>query len=183
MINLTLYFIFVISLYFAKTKMKFIIPFFLFILYSGISLGQNNIQYPPLIGKASYYADKFHNRKSASGRIFRQEEFVCAHRSLPFGTDLLVVNPQNNKSVVVKVIDRGPFIKGRIIDLSYAAAKQLDFIRQGVIDVEIFFYNPNAVLKRNNKTQNVIIEDNNLDPSEAEIENDIRAILEQFENN
>jgi rare lipoprotein A len=88
-------------------------------------------------GMASYYADKFHGRKTASGEIFDQEDFTAAHRTLPFGTRLLVTNLDNNKSVFVRVNDRGPFVSGRVLDLSRAAAQELDMIVLGVVKVEV----------------------------------------------
>lgn len=86
--------------------------------------------------KASYYANKFHGRKTASGKIYHKDSLTCAHKTLPFGTILKVRNPRNNKEVYVKVTDRGPFIKGRTIDLSLAAAKKIGMINQGVATVE-----------------------------------------------
>lgn len=91
-------------------------------------------------GKASYYAKRFNNRKTASGEIYNREEFVCAHKTHPFGTLLVVRNPRNNKEIVVRVIDRGPFHRGRVIDLSYIAAKELDIINHGVAVVEVFSF-------------------------------------------
>ena len=88
-------------------------------------------------GLASYYGADFHGRKTASGEIFDQWKLTCAHRDLPFGTRLKVTNLENKKSVIVRVNDRGPWVTGRIIDLSYAAAKQLGMIKNGVIKVRI----------------------------------------------
>ena len=87
-------------------------------------------------GKASYYAHKFHGRKTSSGVPYHKDSLTCAHRTLPFGTLLEVVNPINKKRVVVKVTDRGPFTRNRVLDLSYAAAKELDIIRSGIAMVE-----------------------------------------------
>lgn len=70
---------------------------------------------------ASYYADMFHNRKTASGAKFDNNKFTAAHKKFPFGTKLKITNPNNNKSVVVTVNDRGPYVKGREIDLSKKA--------------------------------------------------------------
>ncbi len=70
---------------------------------------------------ASYYADMFHNRKTASGAKFDNNKFTAAHKKFPFGTKLKITNPTNNKSVVVTVNDRGPYVKGREIDLSKKA--------------------------------------------------------------
>lgn len=86
--------------------------------------------------KASYYAHKFHGRLTASGTKFNMYEMTCAHKKYPFGTLLKVRNPNNGKEVVVEVTDRGPFIRGRSIDLSYAAAKSIGMIPYGVMTVE-----------------------------------------------
>ena len=83
-------------------------------------------------GKASYYAKKFSGRKTASGERLNPDSLTCAHRYYPFGTKLRVYNPANGNSVIVRVIDRGPFVHGRIIDLSWRAAKELGIIAQGV---------------------------------------------------
>ncbi len=88
-------------------------------------------------GVASYYADKFHGRQTASGEIFDQEDFTAAHRTLPFGTKVLVINLENNKSVIVRINDRGPFKHSRVIDLSRTAAEELDMIKSGIIEVEV----------------------------------------------
>ncbi|WP_242692306.1 septal ring lytic transglycosylase RlpA family protein [Aridibaculum aurantiacum] len=88
-------------------------------------------------GKASYYADKFNGRPTASGEIFRQSKRTAAHRTLPFGTRVIVVNQSNGKRVKVRINDRGPFVSGRIIDLSRKAARKLGMIQQGVVPVEI----------------------------------------------
>ncbi|MBV7528688.1 septal ring lytic transglycosylase RlpA family protein [Chitinophaga sp. sic0106] len=88
-------------------------------------------------GKASYYADKFDGRKTASGETFHQNAMTAAHPSLPFGTRLKVTNLANGKTVKVRVNDRGPFAKGRIIDLSRKAARKLGMISTGVATVEI----------------------------------------------
>lgn len=88
-------------------------------------------------GKASYYAKRFHGARTSSGVRLNNDSLVCAHRTHPFGTMLHVLNPANGKEVVVKVIDRGPFSKGRIIDLSREAARRLDIIRAGVAMVEV----------------------------------------------
>ncbi len=86
---------------------------------------------------ASYYADKFHGRKTSSGEIFNMHDFTAAHKSLPFGTRLKVTNLANGESVTVRVNDRGPFVAGREIDLSKAAAEKLDMIRTGTANVSI----------------------------------------------
>ena len=88
-------------------------------------------------GLASYYANHFHGRKTSSGIIYDKNGYTCAHRTLPFGTMLKVTNLRNNKSTIVKVNDRGPFAHKRIIDLSYAAAKDIGLIGAGVAMVRI----------------------------------------------
>lgn len=89
-------------------------------------------------GIASYYADEYHGKKTASGEIYNMNEFSAAHPSLPLGIRLVVVNTRNNKSVIVKVNDRMPSFKGRVIDLSLAAAKKIDMIRDGTAEVKIY---------------------------------------------
>lgn len=83
-------------------------------------------------GMASWYGPGFHGRRSASGEIFNQNELTAAHRTLPFGTRVRVVNMQNGASVVVRINDRGPYSHGRILDLSAAAARQIGLDRAGV---------------------------------------------------
>lgn len=92
-------------------------------------------------GKASFYAKKFHGRKTASGERLHPDSLTCAHRTYPFGTKLKVYNPANGRSVVVRVTDRGPFVRGRIIDLSWRAAMELGIIAQGVATVFVQKYN------------------------------------------
>ena len=93
-------------------------------------------------GKASFYAKKFSGRKTASGERLHHDSLTCAHRTYPFGTQLKVTNPANNKTVIVRVTDRGPYVKGRIIDLSVRAAKELGIISQGIAPVIVERYNP-----------------------------------------
>lgn len=115
--------------------MKIAFIFILLLNISSVLIAQdNNIQK----GKASFYGKKLNNRKTASGELYKRDQFVCAHKTHPFGTKLIVRNPGNNKEVVVTVIDRGPFHKGRVIDLSYIAAKELDIIRHGIALVEVY---------------------------------------------
>ena len=88
-------------------------------------------------GLASFYADKFEGRSTANGEKYKHSKLTAAHKTLPFGTVLKVKNLENGKVVTVRVNDRGPFVKGRIIDLSKSAAKKLDFIDKGITKVEI----------------------------------------------
>jgi len=88
-------------------------------------------------GEASYYAHKFHGRKTANGEVYNMYGFTAAHRTLPFGTVLRVTNLANRKTVVVRINDRGPWVDERIIDLSYGAAKTLDMLNSGITQVRL----------------------------------------------
>lgn len=88
-------------------------------------------------GKASYYGKEFNGRRTANGEVFDMYEKTAAHRDIPFDSILRVTNKKNNRSVVVRVNDRGPFKAGRILDLSYAAARAIGMIADGVADVTI----------------------------------------------
>ena len=88
-------------------------------------------------GLASWYGKRFHGRLTASGSRFDMNAMTAAHRSLPFGTRVRVTNESNRRSIVVTITDRGPFVKPRIIDLSFAAAKALGFIDDGLTRVRV----------------------------------------------
>ncbi|PSL49309.1 rare lipoprotein A [Chitinophaga niastensis] len=88
-------------------------------------------------GKASYYANSFDGKRTASGETFHQRHLTAAHRTLPFGTRVTVTNISNGKSVKVRINDRGPFAPGRIIDLSNKAASKIGMLNTGVANVEI----------------------------------------------
>lgn len=88
-------------------------------------------------GKASFYADKFEGSPTASGEKYKHSKLTAAHKTLPFGTKVRVTNLANNKTVDVVVNDRGPYVDGRVIDLSRSAAEQLGFINQGLADVRV----------------------------------------------
>lgn len=92
---------------------------------------------PVETGKASWYGTQHHGKRTASGEPFDQHALTAAHRTLPFGTRVKVTNLNNQRSVVVRINDRGPFRRGRDIDLSRAAAEQLDLIRTGVAPVRL----------------------------------------------
>ena len=93
-------------------------------------------------GLASFYAAKFHGKRTASGEKFSSKLLTAAHLTLPFGTLLMVTNPRNNQSVIVRVNDRGPHTHGRLLDLSRAAAERLGITRLGVARVEIEVLKP-----------------------------------------
>ena len=99
-------------------------------------------------GVASYYADMFVGRTTANGERYTHKKMTCAHKTLPFGTVLRVTNLTNHKSVIVTVNDRGPFVKGRIVDLSKSAAEAINMVNSGVakVAVEIIDKDENSYL-------------------------------------
>jgi rare lipoprotein A len=105
----------------------------------------NGVRYYPLpdehgfvqTGKASWYGGKFHGRTTSSGEIYDMHAMTAAHKTLPLGTVVHVENLVNGKSTVVRINDRGPFVKGRIIDLSYGAAKEIGLVGPGVSEVRV----------------------------------------------
>lgn len=103
-------------------------------------------------GRISFYADKFHGRPTASGAPYNAEEMTMAHRTLPIGTKVMITNTANQKSVVVTVNDRGPFIGGRVADLSRAAAEKLNMIRSGLAEATLHVL-PNSGNKQDSKTK------------------------------
>jgi rare lipoprotein A len=88
-------------------------------------------------GVASWYGQEFHGRPTSSREVYDMNDLTAAHRTLPFGTTVMVTNLANDRSVVVRINDRGPFAKGRIIDLSYAAARVLDLVGPGTARVRL----------------------------------------------
>lgn len=87
--------------------------------------------------RASWYGPKFHGKTTANGEQFDQMAFTAAHKKLKFGTLLRITNPKNDKSVVVRINDRGPYITGRQLDLSKAAAQELGMIKKGVVKLKV----------------------------------------------
>src|SRR4030095_1775282 len=91
-----------------------------------------------LEGLASYYAEPYDGRKTANGETFNSyNELTAAHRTLPFNTLVKVTNENNGRDVEVRINDRGPFVDGRVIDLSYKAAKEIDMVRGGIAPVKL----------------------------------------------
>ena len=88
-------------------------------------------------GKASFYADKFEGRPTASGEKYRHHKLTAAHKTLPFGTKVRITNLSNNEAVEVTINDRGPYVDDRIVDLSKSAAEKLGFVNQGLTDVKL----------------------------------------------
>jgi rare lipoprotein A len=102
-----------------------------------LTMSKGSGSFGPREGMASYYGREFNHRKTASGERFDMNKFTAAHRELPFGTMVKVTNLTNGKSVVVRINDRGPFARGRIIDLSFAAGKALGMMGGGTARVRI----------------------------------------------
>ena len=118
-----------------------VVPIVLFLFFAVANssfLHAQNVQK----GIASYYGKRATGRLTSSGERLHHDSLTCAHRTHPFGTWLKVINPYNGKQVVVKVNDRGPFGRGRIIDLSWSAARQLGILRRGIANVEVTIYDP-----------------------------------------
>ncbi len=107
--------------------------------------GVGMVQY----GVASWYGKKFHGNPTASGEIYDMYHLTAAHRTLPLGTYVMVTSVENNRSVEVKINDRGPFVKGRIIDLSYAAARSIDMVEKGTARVKVVVLNQRTHTVRN----------------------------------
>ena len=122
----------------------FYLSFCLLFFYSKPSLAQKTQK-----GVASFYADKFNGRLTANGERFSNNAMTAAHLTLKFNTMVRVTNLANNKSVVLRINDRGPYVKGRIIDLSKKAAKLLDYVDVGLANVKI------EILSKENTTNPV----------------------------
>jgi rare lipoprotein A len=101
-------------------------------------------------GTASWYGDEFHGRATSSKEVYDMNDLTAAHNTLPLGTTAVVTNLNNGKSVTVRINDRGPFVKGRVIDLSYAAARAIDLIGPGTAPVRI------EVLRKKSPPQSVL---------------------------
>ncbi|HEY0298833.1 MAG TPA: septal ring lytic transglycosylase RlpA family protein [Arachidicoccus sp.] len=114
--------------------------FLFYILFAGITvLCFSCSHYISETGKASYYTE---GKRTANGEKFRKRKLTAASKTLPFGTRVKVINQQNGKSVKVRINDRGPFVQGRIIDLSWLAAKRIDMLDAGVVAVKLKYKKP-----------------------------------------
>jgi rare lipoprotein A len=120
-------------------KQKILPLLLIFMLFAFFSCTQITLPQPEPFqtGLASWYGPDFHGKTTSSKEVYDMYDLTAAHRSLPFGTYVVVTNLDNGKSVIVRINDRGPFVERRIIDLSYAAAQALDMVDPGVIPVEI----------------------------------------------
>jgi rare lipoprotein A len=124
------------DIYDMKKKYLFLFILFLFVILS-FQLQAQGTEVFRQEGVASWYGKEFEGRPTASGEIFDASKLTAAHPTLPFGTMVVVTNQHNNKKVTVKINDRGPFVSARIIDISRAAAEQLDMIATGTAPVKI----------------------------------------------
>ncbi len=146
--------------------------FFLLVLgiffFTGLSTSE--AQTKKKVGDATYYGHNFHGRRTSDGSRYHRDSLTCAHRTLPFGTMLKVRNLSNGREVVVKVTDRGPFRRGGVVDLSFAAAKQIDMVGAGVVRVEVEPVAGNRLLANSTdeNTQSTLPELQLLDPTTGE---------------
>ena len=98
----------------------------------------NNVKHRKVMnGVSSFYAEDFHGKLTANGEVYDMYGLTAAHKTLPLNTVCRVTNLANNKSLILRINDRGPYVQGRILDCSYGAAKKLDFINQGTTNVKI----------------------------------------------
>lgn len=134
-------------------RTKLTLLFFTLILVFTLSESSLSAQ---TVGRASFYSNKLIGSKMSNGERFDQDKYTCAHRTLPFGTLIKVKNLKNDKEVVVEVTDRGPFSKGRLIDISKAAAKEIEMIAQGIGTVQITILN-NQIESINNIIKDKVI--------------------------
>lgn len=125
-----------------RLRTGFLTMSLLIALLSGCAGKNQRVQIPTpsqteIIGIASWYGDRHHGRRTASGEKYDQSAFTAAHRTLPFNSIVRVSNLENGRQVEVRINDRGPFAKNRIIDLSYAAAKSIGMIKAGTAKVRL----------------------------------------------
>jgi rare lipoprotein A len=116
-----------------KTQFLFV----LFLAFAATSCHRKTTPSGSETGMASYYAESYNGKKTANGEIYNSSALTAAHKTLPFGTKVKVTNLSNGKSVKVRINDRGPFVTGRIIDLTKKAAKKIDMVNAGVVKVKI----------------------------------------------
>ena len=128
-----------------KVFIKLLLPAYFLLIFSVQTQAQSLKSFK---GKASFYSHKFTGKKTANGEIFNNYDYTCAHKHLPFGTLIEVENPKTGRSVIVRVNDRGPYSAGRVLDLSYEAAKKLGLIQNGVSDIRA------TIIKRRKQANN-----------------------------
>lgn len=126
-------------------------------------------------GVATFYSKRATGTRTSSGERIHHDSLTCAHRTYPFGTKLKVTNLNNGKSVIVKVNDRGPFTRGRIIDLSWGAAKAIDMLNKGLASVEIEPYEEIIVPYRAEDKSNIPLFEFNTDAEKVYIKKTISS--------
>ncbi len=125
--------------------LKRTLPFFLLLLILATSCHRKTVSSSSVYvsgsetGLASFYSESYNGKKTANGEIYNSSEFTAAHKTLPFGTKVKVTNLTNGKTVKVRVNDRGPYVSGRIIDLTRTAARKIDMVNAGVVKVKISY--------------------------------------------
>lgn len=136
-----------------KSHLKYVLILFLLVLIASCSSSKETTKHNNVEGKlietgdASWYGPNFHGRQTANGETFNQYDLTAAHRTLPFNSIVKVINKRNNKSVIVRINDRGPYAKSRIIDLSRKAAENIDMINSGHARVELYLLNNSKLPK------------------------------------
>ena len=118
-----------------------------------LSAKNKNIKHRRVMkGVSSFYAEDFHGKLTANGEVYDMYGLTAAHKTLPLNTIVRVTNLLNNKSLILRINDRGPYVKGRILDCSYGAAKKLDFVKNGTTDVkvEVIEWGDNKYMKHRN---------------------------------
>ncbi|MBT3479207.1 MAG: septal ring lytic transglycosylase RlpA family protein [Candidatus Marinimicrobia bacterium] len=105
-----------------------------------------------MTGVSSFYAEDFHGKLTANGEVYDMYGVTAAHKTLPLNTIARVTNLENNKSLILRINDRGPYVKGRILDCSYGAAKKLDFVNNGTakVKIEVIEWGDNKYMKHRN---------------------------------
>lgn len=129
-------------------------------------------------GFASWYGGKFQGRLTANGEIFDTNQMTAAHKTLPFNTLVEVINLRNNKTTIVRINDRGPYVDGRIIDLSRAAADALDMVSHGVAPVEIRIHQEAPEIQFNLQVASYSIRDSAESLVSRLAENHVHAVIE-----
>lgn len=132
------------------TLKKTCLIFLFFLIKPLFSFSQEPILGAEVVGIASYYGTKFYGHKTASGELLKKEDLTCAHPTFPFGTMLEVTNLSNNKWCVVRVNDRGPFSRSRVLDVSHEAAARLGMFNSGIAKVKVMVVgdNNNVIITR-----------------------------------
>lgn len=150
-------------IYSVNTLIKIFIAFSLLVLLASCSSTTRYTEYKSIEGNlietgiASWYGPNFHGKRTANGEIYNMNEYTAAHKTLPFDTILRVTNKQNNKSVIVRINDRGPYVKSRIIDLSRKAAEEIDMIRDGSTEVSLYLLS-NINMPKNIKKESFTVQ-------------------------